>query len=69
VLVDWFAGLAPRQAAQSAQTAWRIGLLYSVLPAALLGVAAVLILRYSLSKQRVAAIRAELDKRQVIGQI
>ena len=69
VLVDWFAGLTPGQAAQSAQTAWRIGLLYSVLPATLLGVAAVLILRYSLSRQRVAAIRAELDRRRVIGQI
>jgi len=61
VLVDWFAGLAPGQAAQSPQTVWRIGLLYSVLPVALLGVAAVLILRYTLSKQRVAAIRAEIQ--------
>jgi Na+/melibiose symporter-like transporter len=69
VLVDWFAGLVPGQAAQSPQTVWRIGLLYSVLPAALLGVAAVLILRYTLSKQRVAVIRAELDRRRVIGQI
>jgi len=69
VLVDWFAGLTPGQAAQSAQTAWRIGLLYSVLPAALLGVAAVLILRYTLSKQQVAAIRAELDRRRAIGQV
>jgi len=39
--------------------------LYSVFPAALLGVAAVLILRYTLSKQRVAAIRAELDRRRM----
>jgi len=61
ILVDWFAGLVPGQATQSPQTVWRIGLLYSVLPAALLGVAAVLILRYTLSKQRVAAIRAEIQ--------
>jgi GPH family glycoside/pentoside/hexuronide:cation symporter len=67
VLVDWFAGLVPGQASQSPQTAWRLGLLYSLLPAALLGVAAVLILRYTLSKQRVAVIRAELDRRRVVG--
>jgi GPH family glycoside/pentoside/hexuronide:cation symporter len=69
VLVDWFAGLVPGQAAQSPQTAWRLGLLYSILPAALLSVAAVLILRYTLSKQRVVAIRTELDRRRVIGQV
>jgi GPH family glycoside/pentoside/hexuronide:cation symporter len=68
VLVDWFAGLVPGQAAQSPQTAWRLGLLYSVLPATLLGAAAVLILRYTLSKQRVAAIRAELDRRRTVSQ-
>ena len=67
VLVDWFAGLVPGQATQSSQTAWRLGLLYSVLPVVLLGVAAVLILRYTLSKQRVAAIRAELDRRRMTG--
>jgi Na+/melibiose symporter-like transporter len=65
VLVDWFAGLVPGQVAQSPQTVWRIGLLYSVFPAALLGVAAGLILRYTLSKQRVAAIRAELNRRRM----
>jgi GPH family glycoside/pentoside/hexuronide:cation symporter len=68
VLVDWFAGLVPGQAAQSPDTVWRIGLLYSVLPAMLLGVAAVLILRYTLSQKRVVAIRAELDRRRMVGQ-
>lgn len=61
VLVDWFADLVPGQATQTAQTVERIGLLYSLLPAALLGIAAVLILRYDLSRERVTVIRAELD--------
>jgi len=69
VLVDWFAGLVPGQAAQSPETVWRIGVLYSVLPAVLLGVAAALILRYTLSQQRLAAIRAELDRRRMVGQV
>ena len=69
VLVDWFAGLVPGQAAQSPETVWRIGVLYSVLPAVLLGVAAALILRYTLSQQRLAAIRAELNRRRMVGQV
>lgn len=65
VLVDQFAGLVPGQAAQSAETMWRIGLLYSVLPAILLVMAAVLILRYSLTRRRVVAIRSELNQRRM----
>jgi len=63
VLLDWFAGLVPGQVAQSSETVWRIGLLFSLLPAALLVAAAGLILRYTLDQQRVAVIRAELDRR------
>lgn len=62
VLVDWFAGLIPGQAVQSPETVWRVGLLYSVLPAALLTIAAVLILRYTLDRRRVLAIQMELAK-------
>jgi Na+/melibiose symporter-like transporter len=57
VLIDAFAGLVPGQIDQSATTVHRIGLLYGVLPAALLVVAAGLILRYDLT-------RAEVDKLQ-----
>lgn len=64
VLVDWFAGLIPGQVQQSALTIQRIGVLYSVLPATLLFVAAALTFRYTLSRSRVGAIQAELGKRR-----
>ena len=64
VLVDKFAGLVPAQAQQSAQTVYRLGVLYSVLPALLVIAAAALILRYTLTQQRVVSIRAELDRRR-----
>jgi GPH family glycoside/pentoside/hexuronide:cation symporter len=62
LLVDKFAGLVPAQAQQSAQTVYRLGMLYGVLPALLVLVAAALILRYSLTQLRAIAIRAELDR-------
>ena len=64
VLMDKFVGLVPAQAQQSAQTVYRIGVLYSVLPTLLITTAAVLILRYTLTQPRVASIRAELDRRR-----
>lgn len=67
VLVDRYAQLASGTAAQSAQTVWRIGLLYSALPALLLAAAAVAISRYSLSERRMGSIRSELDRRSVLG--
>jgi GPH family glycoside/pentoside/hexuronide:cation symporter len=63
LLVDRFAGLVPGQAAQSAETVRRIGLLYSVLPGTLLLVAGVAALRYTLGRRQVAAIQRELDTR------
>jgi GPH family glycoside/pentoside/hexuronide:cation symporter len=64
VLVDRFAGLVPGQAHQSAQTIDRIAMLYSLLPAMLLILAAVLILRYSLDRRTVEAIQAELERQR-----
>ena len=64
VLVDKFAGLVPAQAQQSTQTVYRIGVLYSVLPALLVIAAAALILRYALTQPRVVSIRVELDRRR-----
>jgi GPH family glycoside/pentoside/hexuronide:cation symporter len=46
VLVDHFAGLVPGQAVQSAQTAERLAMTFSLVPAALLTTAAVVVLRY-----------------------
>lgn len=64
VLLDRFAGLVPGQVYQSAQTINRIAMLYSLLPAVLLILAAVLSLRYSLDRRKVEAIQAELERRR-----
>ena len=60
LLLDWFAGLVPGQATQSADTVWRIAMLYGLLPAALLAVAAGVSLRYQLDRAAVSAIQCEL---------
>lgn len=62
ILVDLFAGLVPGQAAQSAATIQRIGIVYSLVPACVLFVAGALMQRYSLGQSRVAQIRVELDR-------
>jgi Na+/melibiose symporter-like transporter len=64
LLVDRFAGLVPGQAVQSAETVRRIGLLYGVLPGALLLVAGLGALRYKLDRRQVAVIQRELDARR-----
>jgi GPH family glycoside/pentoside/hexuronide:cation symporter len=64
VLVDRFAGLVPGQAVQSAETVRRLGLLYGVLPGALLLVAGAGVLRYKLGRRQIAAIQRELDARR-----
>jgi GPH family glycoside/pentoside/hexuronide:cation symporter len=65
VLVDRFAGLIPGQAQQSSLTINRTAMLYSLLPATLLVVAAALIMRYTLDRRRVKAIQAELGRRHM----
>ena len=62
VLLDRFAGLVPGQAAQSAETVGRIALLYGLLPAALLVVAAGVSLWYRLDRAAVSAIQCELRR-------
>jgi Na+/melibiose symporter-like transporter len=64
VLVDRYAGLVPGQAAQSARTVERIGLLYSAFPGVLLLVAAGWALRYRIGRREVAAIQRALDARR-----
>jgi Na+/melibiose symporter-like transporter len=59
LLVDRFAMLVPGQVEQSAETVRRIGLLFSVLPAGLLAIAAVLIGEYRLTRARVKGLREE----------
>lgn len=61
VLIDHFAGLVPGQVAQSGQTVERLAMLFALLPAALYIVAALLMFRYRLTRQRVAEIRVQLE--------
>jgi Na+/melibiose symporter-like transporter len=60
MLLEHFAGLVPGQATQSPATVERIGMLYGLVPAALLAVGAILIMRYPLDRQRVLGIQREL---------
>jgi len=62
LLIDWFAGLIPGHAQQSALTMHRIAILYSILPAILLLMAAALTFCYTLDRSKVVAIQRELDK-------
>ena len=61
VLIDHFAGLVPGQVAQAPQTIERLAMLFALLPAVLYIVAALLMFRYRLTRQRVAEIRVELE--------
>jgi GPH family glycoside/pentoside/hexuronide:cation symporter len=64
VLVERFARLVPGQPVQSAQTAWRIGLLYGVAPAALLLGAAAAALPYRMGRREMAEVQLELERRR-----
>lgn len=57
LLVDRFAGLVPGEAGQSAETVFRIGMLYSLLPAGLLAAASLPVLGYALHRHRVRSIQ------------
>jgi GPH family glycoside/pentoside/hexuronide:cation symporter len=59
-LLDHFAGLVPGQIEQSGETVRRIAILFGPLPAALLLIAALLVLQYDLTRQRVKMIQYEL---------
>ncbi len=67
VLLDWFARFQPGVATQSAETVWRIGALFGLVPAVAIAAAGVVMLRYTLSERRVAAIRVELDNRRAFS--
>ena len=64
VLLGWFARFVPAQASQTPETVWRIGLLFSLVPATAMTAAALLMVRYGLSRRRIAAIRLELSSRR-----
>jgi Na+/melibiose symporter-like transporter len=65
-LLDSFAGLVPGQAAQSTETVGRIALLYGLLPAALLAIAAGFSLRYPLDRAKVLSVQRELHRRSEV---
>jgi GPH family glycoside/pentoside/hexuronide:cation symporter len=62
-LLQGFVKLAPGKLQQSALTASRIGMAYSLVPAALVMMSALIMLRYRLTRSRVASIQAQLDHR------
>lgn len=64
VLLDVFAGLVPGQSIQTPETATRIGIIFSLVPALLYAVAAFLILPYQLTRQRVRQIQQRLAQTQ-----
>jgi GPH family glycoside/pentoside/hexuronide:cation symporter len=67
LLVDRFAGLVLGQAEQSAATVERLTLVSNVLPAGILACAAVIALRYHLSRREVESVqRALADARRVM---
>jgi Na+/melibiose symporter-like transporter len=64
-LLDRFVKFVPGASQQPALLAWRIAILYSVIPAALFLSAAALMLGYKLSRSRVESIQTELRRGRV----
>ena len=64
-LLDYFAFLVPGQVEQSGLTADRLGMLYSLLPAILFVAAALLMLRYTLTPQKVADVQTQLVRNRL----
>lgn len=60
VLLEHFARLVPGSTHQSAETIERIGMLFGLLPAALVTASALLLVRFPLTRGRVRAVQAEL---------
>ena len=52
---------------QPVATVWRIGLLFGLVPAVVVGLSGVIMLRYTLGERRLAAIHAELHKRRALS--
>ena len=69
LLLDRFVGLVPGQAEQSISVASRIGVVYSVVPAALLIASAGVMLGYPLTRAQVESIQTELQRRQFPQQV
>ena len=65
LLLDRFVHLVPGTTQQSGSTAYRIGIVYSVLPAALFTVAAIVMLSYRLNRSRVESIQDQLRLRRL----
>lgn len=65
-LLEWYAGLVPGQAVQTVETARRIGILFSIVPAIFVGIAAIIGMRYQLDKARVAQIQDALNQQRQV---
>ncbi len=68
VLLDRFVGLAPGNPRQSSLSVYRIGVVYSVVPAVLFLAAAVLMLPYKLTRARVETIQRQLHQRRALAE-
>ena len=66
VLLDKFVGLVAAGSQPSPSAVFRIAIVYSVIPGALFMTAAVVMLRYKLTRARVASIQAELQQRSSV---
>ena len=62
ILIDDFACLQPGQAEQTPLTIHRLGTLYGLFPAALLVIAALLMLCYSLNREKITLYQHELGR-------
>ncbi len=62
-LLDWFVGLVPGKAIQSQQTVERIGMLFGLAPAVLIGGAGALMVCYHLDHAAITDIQRQLQVR------
>jgi GPH family glycoside/pentoside/hexuronide:cation symporter len=63
MMIEHVAGLVPGQAAQAPATVERLGMLFGLVPGAILAIGTAVIARYSLDRRRVLAIQQELARR------
>jgi glycoside/pentoside/hexuronide:cation symporter, GPH family len=69
LLVDRFAGLVPGQAEQSAMTVERLAMISNLLPAAILSVAGLIALRYSLTRRDIEETQHKLGQTRARSEV
>jgi Na+/melibiose symporter-like transporter len=69
LLVDRFAGLVPGQAEQSAMTVERLAMISNLLPAAILSLAGLIALRYSLTRRDIEETQHKLGQTRARAEV